>query len=149
LEQPVYNMYTAMFPGSSGGGGGGAWYPLFVHARNTKSATSWSFMCVYHCDIQSFVEVSKDTHGLLLRWRWHLVQLACAVCVGQQCLPSVQSLPIVVPLGTEAGLPTYWPPGCNCNWKWWSSKVHLHEACETGILERAAECLVNFRSQGV
>jgi len=88
---------------------------------------------------RNFVEVSKDTHGLLLRWRWHLVQLACAVCVGQQCLPSMQSLPIVVLQWTEAGLPTYWPPGCNCNWKWWSSKVHLHEACET--VRKPGACL--------
>jgi len=36
---------------------------------------------------KNFVDVCNDTHGLLPRS--HLVQLACAVCVGQLCPPSM------------------------------------------------------------
>ena len=40
----------------------------------------WSYVGVYHYDVQKFVDASNDAHGLLLSSR--LVQLACAVCVG-------------------------------------------------------------------
>jgi len=39
---------------------------------------------------ENFVDVCSDAHDLLLRPR--LAQLAWAMCVGQQCLPSMQPL---------------------------------------------------------
>ena len=58
---------------------------------------------------KNFVDVCNDTHGLLPRS--HLVQLACAVCVGQLCSPSILVLEPDPWKNRKEGLEVYRAPG--------------------------------------
>jgi len=101
------------------------------------------FVCVCVCD---------DAPGLLLINRWHSVQLACAICVGQQCLPIVQLLPLAVVQWSRS-----WPADLLACWFAdlldvnvnESDGLPLHVCMKLESLERAAEDLVNVHSQAV
>jgi len=84
-------------------GGGANWvgedrecgiHCLYMHSIEVSN--HMEFVGVYHCDVQNFCGSVQRCTLLTTETRWHLVKLACAMCVGQQCLPSMQSLSLAV-----------------------------------------------------